>query len=89
MVTKPEQRILRFLQSYPTSRNMLREVARLRRLQAEYSSEEAERIVLQWAAIVAATPPRKLTQIERIVKAQKARMNAKRASSRPALETGP
>ena len=80
---KPEQCALRFLRSHASSRRKMREVARLRRLQADYSSEEAERIVLQWANTVAAMPERKLTQIERIVRAQKARMVAERASSDP------
>lgn len=80
---KPEQCTLRFLRSHASSWRKLREVARLRRLHADYSSEEAERIVLQWATTVAAMPQRKLTQIERIVRAQKARMVAARASSDP------
>ena len=80
---KPEQCALRLLRSHAASQRKLREVARLRRLQADFSSEEAERIVLQWAATVAAMPQRKLTQLERIVRAQKARMAAERASSDP------
>lgn len=83
VVEKPEQCALRLLRNHASSRRKLREVARLRRLQAEYPFEEAERIVMQWATTVAAMPQRKLTQIERIVRAQKARMVAERASSDP------
>ena len=74
--TEPDQSILRFFRRHPSSRRRLRELARLRRIHAGYTLCEAEQIVLQWAATVAAMPQRKLTQIERIVKAQKAKMIA-------------
>ena len=78
----PERRLLRFLRNRPSSRDTLREVARLRRLHADYSFDEAKQIVLQWAASVAAAPPRTLTHIERIVRAQKARMMGRHMESR-------
>ena len=69
-----ERRVLRFLRSRPDARRHIAEVARLRRLQAAYSYEEAQAIVSQWVDAVLQAPERTLVQIERIVRAQKARV---------------
>ena len=76
-----EKSLLRFLASNAAARSRIGEIARLRRLQAGYSIEEANTIVQQWVDAVLLAPDRTLVHIERIVKAQKARMI--RRSPRP------
>ena len=73
-----ERSLLRFLAAKPTARVRLHELARLRRLYAGYSYEEAIAIVDQWVDAVLLAPDRTLLHIERIVKAQKKRMNTRR-----------
>ena len=77
-----ERSLLRFMAAKPAACIRLREIARLRRLHAGYSYDEAIAIVEQWVDAVLLAPDKTLLHIERIVRAQKNRMNTLRSISR-------
>ena len=73
---KTEARVLNLLQRVgERGQSQLARLAEMRRHHARYSYEEAMSVVGVWVDAVLAAPERTLTHIERIVKAQKSRLN--------------
>jgi DSF synthase len=73
---RSETAILRALRAMgPAGQTRLATIAAARRRHARYSCEEAMAVVGVWVDAVMAAPERTLIHIERIVKAQKARMS--------------